>query len=99
MSALEHFLWTFNFDTTLLRPIGCPVIIHTKPNIRKTWDFRGRKGFNIGPALKHYHCFHVVDGATNDLLLSNTVKFLHKYLTQPTFTEGDCIVHALNFLS
>ena len=97
MSALEHFLWTFNFDTTLLRPIGCPVIIHTKPNIRKTWDFRGRKGFNTGPAPQHYCCFHVVDRTTKTLLFSDTVRFLHENFTQPIVTKGDLNVHELNF--
>ena len=57
-----------------------------------------RSGFNIGPALKHYRCFHVVDGATKALLFSNTVEFLHKYLTKPTVSEGDRIVHTLNLL-
>ena len=99
MSAWEHLLSPFNFYATPLGPIGCPIIIHTKPGIRKTWDFRGRSGFNIGPALKHYRCFHVVDGATKSLLLFDTIEFLHKYLTTPTVSEGDHIVHALNLLS
>ena len=99
MSAWEKFLGPFNFNVMPLGPIGCPVIIHTKPNIRKTSDFRSRKGFNIGPALKHYHFFHVVDGTTKAFLFSDTVKFLHENLTQPAVTKGDHIVHALNFLS
>ena len=36
MSAWEHLHGPFNFDATPLGPIGCPVIIHTKPGIRKT---------------------------------------------------------------
>ena len=36
MSEWEHLHGPFNFDATLLGPIGCPVIIHTKPGIRKT---------------------------------------------------------------
>ena len=99
MSAWEHFLGPFNFDATSLGLIGFPVIFNTKPNIRKYWDFRGLKEFNIGPALKHYYCFHVVDGTNKALLLSNTVELLHEYLTQQTITKGDCIVHALNFLT
>ena len=65
----------------------------------KKWDFCGCSGFNIGPALKHYRCFQVVDGAINALLYYDTVEFLHEYLTKPTVSEGDRIVHALNFLS
>ena len=99
MSAWENFNGPFNFGATTLGPIGCPVIIHNKTNVRKNWDFRGRKGFNIGPALNHYRCFHVVDSVTVSLLFSDTVKFLHAYLTQPTITKGNRIENALNFLS
>ena len=99
MSAWEHLHGPFNFDATPLGLIGFPVIIHTKPGICKTWDFRSRSTFNIGPALQHYRCFHVVDGATKALLFSNTVDFLHKYLAKPTVSEGYRIVHALNLLS
>ena len=99
MSAWEHLHGPFNFDATPLGPIGCPVIIHTKPSIRKTWDFCGRSGFNIGPALKHYRCFHVVDGATKAILFSDTIEFLHKYLPTPTVREGEHIVHPPNILS
>ena len=99
ISAWEHLHGPFNFDATPIGPIGCPFIIHTKPGIRKTWDFRGHSGFNIGLALKHYRCFHVVDGATKALLYYDTDEFLHEYLTKTTVSKGDRIVHALNFLS
>ena len=36
---------------------------------------------------------------TKSLLYSDTIKFMHDYLTQPTVIESDRIVHALNFLS
>ena len=79
--------------------MGCPVIIHNKPTSRQSWDFRGRKGFNISPALNHYRCFHVTDATTKALLYSDTAKFINDYLTQPQVSESDRIVHALNFLS
>ena len=99
MSAWEHFHGPFNFDNTPLGPIRCPVIIHTKPGTQKSWDFRGRSGFNIGPSPNHYRCFHIVDATTKALLYSDTVEFLNEYLTQPTVSEGNRIVHTLNFLS
>ena len=51
-------------------PMGCPVIIHSKPSIRRSWDFRGRKGFHNGPTLNQYRCFHVTDATSKDLLYS-----------------------------
>ena len=61
MSAWEFYNKApFNFDATPIGPCGCPVIIHNKPNKRASWAFRGRDGFNIGPALSRYRCFEVV---------------------------------------
>ena len=79
--------------------MGCPVIIHNNPNTRKSWYFRGHNVFNIGPALNHYRCFHVTNATTKALLYSDTIEFIHDYLTQPQVSESDRIVHALNFLS
>ena len=96
--VLEH---RANFETltTPIGPLGCPVIIHNKPSTCLSWDFRRGQGFKIGPVLQHYRCFHVVDALTKHLIFSNTVEFLHGYLTQPTVSPADHIVHALNFLS
>ena len=54
ISAWEHYNGTLNFDATPIGPMSCPVIIHSKPSKQRSWDFRGRKGFSIGPALNHY---------------------------------------------
>eukprot|EP00804_Cyclotella_cryptica_P017822 CCRYP_001229-RA/>CCRYP_001229-RA protein AED:0.18 eAED:0.18 QI:0/0/0/0.66/1/1/3/0/737 len=79
--------------------MGCPVIIHNKTATRKSWDFRGRDGFSIGPALHHYRCFQVVDSATNCVVISDTVEFRHSYLNQPAVTYDDRLLHAINYLS
>ena len=99
ISAWEHYNGLFNFDATPMVPMVCLVIIHNKPTTRRSWDFRGHKGFNIGPVLNHYRCFHITDATTKALLYSDTVKFIHDYLTQPQVSKIDRIVHALNFLS
>ena len=54
-----------------------PIIIHTKPVNRRSWDYRGRKGFIIGPAFEHYRCFGVVDATTKASLISDTIEVLH----------------------
>ena len=95
----EHFNGPFNFDATPIVPLGSPIIIHTKPGNGRSWDYRGQKGFIIGPAFEHYRCFGVVDATTKASRISDTIKVLHDYLTQPEVTVEDRIVHALNFLS
>ena len=61
ISAWEHFNRYFNFNATPLVPLGSPIIIRNKPGTHRSWDFRGRKGFTIGPALEHYRCFQAVE--------------------------------------
>ena len=64
ISAWDHFNGSFNFYATKLAPLGSPIIIYNKPGTHRSWDFRGRKGFTIGPALEHYRRFQVVDATT-----------------------------------
>jgi hypothetical protein len=95
-SAWAHFNGPFNYNATPLLPIGCPVIIHNKPATCSTWDFCGSDGFYIGISLKHYCCHRVVDSKTKSLRISNTVNFRHHYLTIPTVTPANTIVHSLD---
>ena len=53
MYAWENYHRPFNFDTTPTGSIRCPVIIHNNSDKRKSWNFRGRKGFSIIPSLNH----------------------------------------------
>eukprot|EP00804_Cyclotella_cryptica_P026938 CCRYP_014755-RA/>CCRYP_014755-RA protein AED:0.22 eAED:0.22 QI:0/0/0/1/1/1/3/0/664 len=99
ISAWEAFNGPLNYDATPLGPMGCPIIIHNKTATRKSWDFRGRNGFSIGPALHHYRCFQVVDSTTNCVVISDTVEFRHSYLNQPAVTYADRLLHAINYLS
>ena len=64
ISAWEAFNGPFNFNATPLGPIGFRVLIHNKPSTRASWAFRARDGFYVGPTLKHYRCFQVVDTTT-----------------------------------
>eukprot|EP00804_Cyclotella_cryptica_P025029 CCRYP_015949-RA/>CCRYP_015949-RA protein AED:0.34 eAED:0.26 QI:0/0/0/0.75/1/1/4/0/538 len=96
-SAWEAFNGPLNYDATPLGPIGCPVLIHNKASTRKSWDFRGREGFSIGPALLHYRCFQTQLPTASSS--PTPPKFRHDYLKQPIITYEDRLLHAINFLS
>ena len=96
ISAWEHYNCHFNFDATPMGPMVCPVIIHNKPTTCRSWDFRGCKGFNIGPALNHYRCFHVTDATTKALLYSDTIEFIHDYLTAQERKLRACTMRSLS---
>jgi hypothetical protein len=74
MSAWEHFNGPFDYNATLLLPLGCPVIIHNKPSTHRSWDFCSADGFYVGVSLEHYHCHRVIDSKTKALhLISATI--------------------------
>ena len=65
----EYLNCPFEFASTPLGPMGCPVIIHNMSTKRKSWDQHGRDGYYIGPALKHYQCFALIKKSRQKLFL------------------------------
>ena len=76
-------------------PMGCRLLIHSNPDKQKTWDFRARNCYNIGLALEHYRCYRAIDANTKAKLVSDTVRCLKSYLTQPTVTPADMRCNSL----
>ena len=99
MSAWEYYNGAFDYTATPLVPIGYKIMIHTTSNKRKYWDQRGREGFSVGPALKHYHYIQAIDSKTKSLIITDTAEYLHKYLTQPHIIAEDRMTHAIQFLT
>ena len=71
VSAWEYFQGSFDFAATPMGPMGCRILIHSKPDKRKSWDFRARDGYTIGPALEHYQCYRAIDTNTKAELVSD----------------------------
>jgi hypothetical protein len=97
--AWEFFHGPFDFNKTLLAPVGCRVLIHAKPVTCQSWDFRAKDGFYIGPALDLYHCFKLVKSNTKSQVISNTVEFCHAYRSIPAPTPDNKIIHGLQVMS
>ena len=66
-------------------------------NRRKSWDQGGREEFSVGPLLQHYLCIQVIDRKNRALIITDTTKYLHEYLTQPHVTAEDIMTHAIHF--
>ncbi len=99
ISAWEGLNRYFKFDATPLGPLGSRVIIHAKPDLRKSWDFRGQDGFYIGPALQHYRCYAVLKKDSQAVVFTDTIRFRHHTLTMSNLTAEDKIIHALRALT
>jgi hypothetical protein len=89
ISAWDFFQGPFDFNKMPLGPVGCPVLIHTKPASCRSWDFRAKNGFYIGPALESYRCFKLVNADTKSPVISNMVEFCHSYLSVPAPSTED----------
>ncbi len=93
ISNWEYFNGPFDFNKTSLAIVGCRVIIHTKPIMQRSWDYRAKQGFYDGPALDHYRCYKLVKSETRQKIISDTVEFRHAYLQIPAVLADDKIIN------
>ena len=98
-SAWENLFGPYNFDATPIGPAGCRVLMHNKATLQKSWDYRCREGFYVGPALKHYRCYQVLGKDTRALAISDAVHFRHHKLPGPAPTTADKLLCALQRLN
>jgi hypothetical protein len=69
------------------------VLIHAKPATHKSWDYRAKQGFYLGPALDHYRCYKLVKLETKQKFISDTVEFRQAYLQIPALLAEDKIIN------
>ncbi len=82
-----------------LAPLRCAVKLY-KINTRcRTWAEHSTDGWYLGTSSKHYRCHKIYVKKTRAKRISDTVFFKHKYITQPTLTQADTIVKALDDLT
>ena len=74
-------------------------MIHKKTYNRKSWDFRSKEGWSVGVSFEHYHCQLVIPANTREINVSDTVEFLHNFITTSTLIPEDRILHEINTLS
>ena len=63
--------------------------------MHNTWDFRGKDGWSLCCSLEHYRCQRVAPEDTKAVQISDTLKYRHHYLTQPTLTPEDDVLDGL----
>ena len=64
-----------------------------------TWDFLGKYGWSHICFLEHYQCESVAPKDTKAVQISDTPKYQHHYLTQPTLTPEYHVLHGLQTLT
>ena len=69
-----------DFNKVPLAPPGTRVVLHSKPEQRKSWAFHGEKGYYIGPAPEHYRCVRCFIPRTQKERITDTVAFIPKVI-------------------
>merc|ERR1712086_715594 len=88
-----------NFNRQPLASLGIDMHMLEHPDKRKSWGVKGKKGTYIGTTLEHYRYYYGWFPETRGIRGSETVKFKHKYITNPGVTPADAIVHATKQLT
>ena len=65
---------------------GCPIRIIIKC---QKWTPHASDGYYLGPAMKHYHCWRVIESTTVMERIRDMVKLYHHYQKPPTMTPSD----------
>ena len=84
----------FHFNATPIAPPGSEMLMHEKPNRRKTFGFNTKKAWYIAPCFKHYQTFKGIMASTGAERLSDTVRFKHHDITTPHLTPADIILES-----
>ena len=103
LSAWAYHFGNHDFNKVPLVPPGTRVILHSKPDQRKSWAFHGEKGWYVGPAPMHYRCVRCYIPKTNKERITDTVKFIPNCIPIPNATietqlsrTADDLIHLLN---
>ena len=79
--------------------MGCAVQLYKSTNRRGTWAKHSTNGWYLGTLKEHYPCHIIYVKKTRSEQISDTVFFKHRYTTQPTLTQADIIVKAIDDLT
>ena len=94
ISAWAAMEGEFHFNATPIAPPGSEMLIHERPNRRKTFGFNEKKAWYIAPRFKHYRTFKGIMASTGAERLSDTVRFKHHAITIPHLTPAYRILEA-----
>ena len=99
LSAYAQLEGQFDYNKTPLAPPGIIAVGHVKPDARKSWDFHGKPGFYVSPAMEHYRCWNLYLPETNTTCNFDTVSFHPHSFKMPAISSADAATHAARNLT
>jgi hypothetical protein len=88
----------YDFIAHPIAPFGTLVVVHEKPADRGTWDPHGVKGWYLGPALHHHHCWRTWVIHTQAERITDTVEWFPSPLQIPGRNPHEMVTAALHDL-
>jgi hypothetical protein len=97
-SAFSQIHGPFDYNQTLIAPLGYKVLVHVKPHLRGAWDRKAEDGFYIGPAKTHYRCVQVYITETDSTQITDTITWIPENTGIPTLASNDEVIMAIRGL-
>ena len=89
----------YDFAAHPIAPVGTLVVVHEKPAVRGSWAPHGAKGYYLGPAVKHYHCWRTWILSTQSERITDTVEWFPAPLKLPGRSPHAMVTAALRDLA
>ena len=84
----------FHFNSNPIDPPGSEILMHEKPNQRRTFVFNAKKAWYIAPCFQNYRKFKGIMASTGAERISDTVRFKHHAIAIPQLTPSKRIPEA-----
>ena len=94
-SAWSQFHGPYDHNAWPLAPPGIHVLVHEKPDNRKSWAPHANDGWYIGPAINHYRSYRVYMRDTQGERITDTLSWFPQHIPLPTATSTEIIVASL----
>ena len=99
-SAYEELKGTFDFNTTLLAPLGTKAVLYVPAAVRQTTYSDHRKlGWYVSPVLEKYRNYAIWMEETRNIMESNWVEFFATKYQLPNRTRTDRLSTSLENLT
>ena len=94
-SAWSQLNGPYDHNAWPLAPPGIHVLVHEKPDSRKSWAPHANDGWYIGPAINHYRSYRVYMRDTQGERITDTLSWFPQHIPLPTATSTEIIVAGL----
>jgi hypothetical protein len=88
-SANKEVNGKFDYNKTLLAPVGIKGLVYEHPTIHASWAPHGTNAYYVGPALKHYRCLRFYMPGTQSYCVADTWRLYPTHCATPTISDTE----------